>query len=92
MFDYPSAEAIEHCQYGAGGGLMDQGFCKVYGSGAYGPINNRTYAVEGLGEASPPQNLPFVADSGGFAAGVSHKIRFLERLYPSNPRAKRATA
>jgi len=38
-------------------------------------ISNRIYAVEGFGEAKPPQKLVFLARYGGRAAVASQKIK-----------------
>jgi hypothetical protein len=48
--------------------------------------------VEGIGEAKPPQNLPFLAHCGGEAAAVSQKIKDLGGLAPSKPPAKNVGA
>jgi hypothetical protein len=57
---------------------------------------DRTYAVEGFGEAKPPQMSPFSRCIGGFAADTAGKDKFLEGhpegTRPSKPPMRAPTA
>ena len=51
-------------------------------------MNDRAYAVEGFGEAVPPQMSPISHYIGGFAADIVGKDKFFGGHSPSKPPAK----